>query len=37
MIESLIADRQHLRDQLDTATRWMSRGMTRGWQPNPER
>jgi len=35
-ISTLIEDCRHLRDQLDTAQKCMSRGLTRGWFPSPE-
>ncbi len=36
-IATLIEDCRHLRDQLDTAQKCMSKGLTRGWVPSPER
>ncbi|KQV30445.1 dehydrogenase [Rhizobium sp. Root1203] len=36
-ISTLIEDFRHLRDQLDTVQKCMSRGLTRGWVPSPER
>lgn len=34
---TLIEDCKHLRDQLDTAQKCMSKGLARGWVPSPER
>jgi hypothetical protein len=36
-ISTLIEDCRHLRDQIDTAQKCMSRGLTRGWLPSLER
>jgi len=36
-IATLIEDCKHLRDQLDTAQKCMSKGLTRRWVPSPER
>ncbi len=36
-IETLLADCQHLREQLALASGAISRGMTRGWMPSLDR
>ncbi|WP_326912861.1 hypothetical protein [Rhizobium johnstonii] len=36
-IETLLMDCAHLRAQLDTASRCLSRGLTRGWLPELDR
>lgn len=35
-IESLLRDREFLREQLNLANRCVSRGLTRGWLPEAE-
>ncbi|TBY27430.1 dehydrogenase [Rhizobium leguminosarum] len=36
-IETLLADCAHLREQLALASGCISKGLTRGWRPDPDR
>lgn len=36
-IETLLADCEHLRQQVELADKAMSRGFKRGWRPEPDR